>query len=112
MAEGDRQMKRATILVLALAYVLGVYSFASRERASPTWADARFYPVESSVFDAARYDGASRTLTLLFRSGHAYEYYGVSRKTWLTFMRVKYKGSFFNAHIRRAYECKQTGWAP
>lgn len=110
-------MKRTTVKMILVAmallvYVMAAYALVEARVPAPQWDSGHFYAVESPVFDSAMYDAEDQTLTLLFRSGAAYEYYGVSHKTWLTFMRVTYKGSFFNAHIRRAYPYRFIGYAP
>jgi len=57
----------------------------------------------SGVFRSVHYDTRRDILTLTFNSGAVYDYYQVSRKTYETFMRTRYKGSFFHAHIRTGY---------
>jgi hypothetical protein len=105
-------MKKLVIPILVIAYIAAAYGFTGGLKSRSAWESGRFHPVDSNVFDSARYDAPNQTLTLLFRTGEAYAYQGVSRKTWLTFMRVKHKGSFFNAHIRRAYVSRRVGRAP
>jgi len=101
---------RIVLVAVALGYLWVVYGLAAK--AAPSWEEGRFIPVDSSVFTSVKYDGRNDVLTLLFTNGAAYEYFGVSRKTWLTLMRTEHKGSFFNAHIRRHYNFRYLGMAP
>ena len=55
--------------------------------------------VDSGIFASVHYNTRRSILTLTFRNGAAYDYYQVSRKTYETFLRTRYKGSFFHAHI-------------
>jgi len=91
---------------------VGAVGYAQHPGWRETYATDRFLPVNSTVFASAKYDVAAATLTLLFRDGRAYEFRGVSHKTFYTFMKVRSKGSFFNAHIRHHYECRHIGDAP
>ena len=59
--------------------------------------------VESRIFDAVKYDGATRTLTLLFDSGAAYAYRDVPRQVYDDFVRIVNKGEYFNREIKRVY---------
>ncbi|MCO5061469.1 MAG: KTSC domain-containing protein [Kiritimatiellae bacterium] len=75
-----------------------------------------FHRIESRLFDAARYDASSRTLTIVFSSGAAYSYAGVEREVYLDFTRIVNKGEYFNRRIRTQYPCERidehaTTWA-
>ncbi len=61
--------------------------------------------VESEIFDAVAYEEASCTLTLLFDSGEAYEFFGVSRDVFVDFTRIVNHGAYFNRHVRAVYRC-------
>lgn len=64
---------------------------------------AEFTRIGSRVFEAARYDAAERTLTIVFASGSAYAYSGVPREVYLDFTRIVNKGEYFQRHIRSVY---------
>ncbi len=49
---------------------------------------ASFRPVQSRIFEAVRYDGQTRTLTLLFDSGSAYAFHAVPRRVYDDFLRI------------------------
>lgn len=71
-----------------------------------------FTKIESRIFDAARYDAAQRTLTIVFASGAAYAYSGVPREVYLDFTRIVNKGEYFHRHIRNAYPCQRVDRYP
>ena len=73
--------------------------------------DGVYYAIPNSqVFEGASYQGETKTLTLRFTKGIIYEYYNVSRKTFVTFMKVDNKGEFFNEHIRTYYSYGRVPW--
>lgn len=98
-------MKHSIMLVVlvSLAFAMDGYT---RLKPLWDWPDNTMIPVENSLFRAAKYDGSRRVMTLIRSNGAVYEYYGVSRKTFYTFMRVRRKTSFYNAHIHRGYRHK------
>jgi len=59
--------------------------------------------VISAVLRWVRYDVASATLEIAFRSGAVYRYRFVPTTDALALLRADSKGHFFNAHIRRHY---------
>lgn len=73
---------------------------------------AEFQRIESRLFEAARYDGATRTLTIVFSSGSAYAYSDVPREVYLDFMRIVNKGEYFSRHIRSRYPCERIDHYP
>jgi hypothetical protein len=54
----------------------------------------------SAVIRSFEYDGASRTLLIVFRSGRRYRYLDVPSETVNELRSAFAKGEFFNAHIR------------
>lgn len=66
---------------------------------------ASLIPVESSNLAAVGYDGRSAVLTILFRSGGAYQYYAVPPGVYDQLMASASLGSFFAARIRPIYPC-------
>lgn len=57
-------------------------------------------PVDSSVFDAAAYLAAKRTLFLRFHSGELYCYFDVPPQQYRDFLAADSKGQYFAANIR------------
>lgn len=68
---------------------------------------AAFQQIGSRIFDAARYEADTRTMTIVFHNGAAYCYSDVPREVYLTFMRVVNKGEYFGRNIRNAYACER-----
>lgn len=62
-----------------------------------------FRPIESRIFDGAKYDGRTRTLTVLFDSGACYAFREVPREVYLDFTRIVNPGEYFNKRIRNVY---------
>ena len=62
----------------------------------------------SSVISALRYDGPSRTLTVIYRHGKGvYRYFDVSEETWQAFQAADSKGTYLNVvfkHLGHRYE--------
>jgi hypothetical protein len=100
-------MKKILIPLAILAYAVLAFGHLSGQASATAWQADRTYSIKGGPFQAAHYDADRTELTLVFRSGAAYAYTGVSRKTWLTFMRVRHKGSFFNSHIKPTYESRR-----
>ena len=100
-------MKKILIPLAILTYAALVFGHLAGQAKASTWEADRTYSVSGSPFRSAHYDPSHLELTLVFRSGATYACAGVSRKTWLTFMRVRHKGSFFNSHIRGTYRSRR-----
>lgn len=97
-------MKRWMILsAMAVLMTAGV------GRADPMFRTkaAEFQQIGSRIFDAARYEVDTHTLTIVFNNGAAYRYSDVPREVYLTFMRVVNKGEYFGRNIRNAYACER-----
>jgi hypothetical protein len=64
-----------------------------------------FTSVKSSNIDGAKYDAASKSLTVKFKSGSVYEYTGVPHETYsqfaATFQSGESSGGFLNKHIKK-----------
>ena len=56
--------------------------------------------VDSKVFDAVAYDGASRTLILYFDGGEIYEYHDIPANLFARLMSSESKGRYFSRNIR------------
>ena len=65
--------------------------------------EAAMCPVESRVFEGARYKDEARSLCLLFDNGSVYEYQNVPVNVYEEFMKTRRKGAFFNERIRNVY---------
>ena len=102
-------MKKILLPLTLLTYAALAFGHLSAEGRAQTWQPGETYAIDGGPIASAQYDESQERLTLVFRSGATYAYAAVSRKTWLTFMRVQYKGSFFNRHIRGAYESRRLG---
>lgn len=59
--------------------------------------------LDSSSLTAAGYDAGHEELTLAFRHGGLYRYFGVPRRTYRALMRAESKGQFFTGQIRGHY---------
>lgn len=95
-------------LVAGLVLALGVAGAeAARKRG-----EGEYRAVESRIFDAVKYDGSSRTLTLLFDSGSAYAYDDVPRRVYDDFVRIVNKGEYFNREIKDVYRVRRLDTYP
>jgi hypothetical protein len=61
-------------------------------------------PVTSSSIASIGFDDDSETLEVEFVSGTVYRYRGVSQDVYEDFREAPSKGTFFNTHIKDAYE--------
>ncbi|MCZ7592348.1 MAG: KTSC domain-containing protein [Kiritimatiellae bacterium] len=97
-------MKKLLILsiaaLLATAAVTHADPFARKDL-------AEFVQIKSRIFDAARYDASSHTLTIVFSTGAAYAYTEVPREVYLDFIRIVNKGEYFSRRIRNSYACQR-----
>jgi len=59
-----------------------------------------WFCLDSSVFTAAAYRRAKRTLDLLFRSGERYRYFDFSPQQYRDFLTADSKGQYFSTNIR------------
>lgn len=57
----------------------------------------------SSVIRDYSYDAASRTLSITFQSGRAYQYLDVPGETFEGLREAFAKGEYFNQHIRSQF---------
>ena len=86
---------------LACLFIYAVTSVSALS-ASPIQSDNSIN-LDSGIFQSVYYNSDRSILSLTFHNGAIYDYYQVSRKTYETFMRTKFKGSFFHAQIRNGY---------
>jgi hypothetical protein len=61
----------------------------------------------STVIRSYRYDEASRTLLIVFRSGRRYRYLDVPAETAREMRAAFAKGAFFNARIRDRFAYRE-----
>lgn len=61
----------------------------------------------SSVVANMLYDPVTGILKILFVSGHEYEYYKVPEREYRSMKRVKSKGTYLNAFIKKKYAYKK-----
>jgi KTSC domain-containing protein len=66
----------------------------------------------STVIRSYRYDEASRTLLIVFRSGRCYRYLDVPAETVKEMRAAFAKGAFFNAMIRDRFAYREEPAAP
>ena len=67
----------------------------------------RRMPVESSAISSVGYDPRSKTLEVEFQSGSVYDYHGVPREVYESFLAASSKGRFFSRRIRNLYESRR-----
>jgi len=60
-------------------------------------------PVQSTTLAAAAYDPVTRQLSLQFRSGAIYQYFGVPQAIYHELMAAPSKGAYFNRNIRSQF---------
>lgn len=97
--------KSSTIAVCVLLAIWALYSVALGEQAFKPSGKTMIPAVGSGVFDSICYQEASGTLTLIFRSGYGYEYYGVPRGCYEGLLYTGRKGEYFNFKIRGQFPC-------
>jgi hypothetical protein len=93
------------VCVLIATWVL--YSVAVGEQVIKPAGETMIPAVGSGVFDTISYQEASGTLTLIFRSGYGYEYYGVPRGCYEGLLYTGRKGEYFNFKIRGQFPCRR-----
>lgn len=64
---------------------------------------SEFQSPESSNIDGARYNGATREMTVFFRKGPAYFFAEIPAGVWAGFVASSSKGSYFSTTIRPLY---------
>jgi hypothetical protein len=64
-------------------------------------------PLESSVLQAAGYDGAQRVLRIRFLTGRIYDYLDVPSQSWAALQAAGSKGRYFNFYIRGRYRYRR-----
>ena len=57
----------------------------------------------------ARYDPAQQVLTITYRDGGTYDYFGVPRRVWYNFARVKSPGKFLDRNVKGVYPFEKVG---
>jgi hypothetical protein len=63
----------------------------------------KMQPLDSSSVAAAGYDASRHQLTLAFRHGGLYRYFGVPRRAYRALLQAESKGQFFTGQIRGHY---------
>lgn len=92
----DMDMAQELTAILAMIeHVLEAWSGVDEEHA-----------VESTALEDVAY-GQRPTLTIRFRNGRTYEYYGVPEQLYTGLIAADSKGRFFNAHIRNRFPYQQ-----
>ena len=66
-----------------------------------------YKPIESRIFEAVKYEGATRVLTVVFHTGAAYAFYEVPRQVYDDFLRIVNRGEYFNRNIRKVYRSER-----
>lgn len=99
--------KRHAVAGSALIAIWALYSVALGEQAFKPAGETMIPAVGSGVFDSICYQEASGTLTLIFRSGYGYEYYGVPRGCYEGLLYTGRKGEYFNFNIRGQFPCRR-----
>lgn len=65
--------------------------------------------LNSSNLEQADYDTMMNTMTLKFRAGYCYEFYGVPKKIFDELVTAESAGKFFHANIRNKFEYAKRG---
>ena len=65
--------------------------------------------LDSSSLAAAGYDADHQELTVAFRHGGLYRYFGVPRRAYRALLRAESKGQFFTGQIRGHYRFEKLG---
>ena len=99
--------KWPAIAVCVLLAAWALYSVAAGEQVVKPVGEPAIPAVGSSVFDMIHYQEASGTLTLIFRTGYGYEYYGVPRGCYEGLLYTARKGEYFNVKIRGQFPCRR-----
>jgi hypothetical protein len=97
--------KWPAIAVCVLLAIWALYSVAVGEQVPKPAGETMIPAVGSGVFDTISYQEVSGTLTLIFRSGYGYEYYGVPRGCYEGLLYTARKGEYFNFKIRGLFPC-------
>jgi hypothetical protein len=63
--------------------------------------------VDSDTFSTVGYDAVKEVLELGFRTGGAYQYFGVSKESYQQFMSADSLSRFFDELIKDQYESEQ-----
>jgi hypothetical protein len=97
--------KWPAIAVGVLVATWALYSVAVGEQIIKPVGETAIPAAGSGVFETIRYQEASGTLTLIFRTGYGYEYYGVPRGCYEGLLYTGRKGEYFNFKIRGQFPC-------
>ena len=103
----ERMKKWPAIAVCVLIVTWVLYSVAVGEQVIKPAGETMIPAVGSGVFNTICYQEASGTLTLTFRSGYGYEYYGVPRGCYEGLLYTGRKGEYFNFKIRGQFPCRR-----
>lgn len=83
--------------------VLRKKTMAKVESTLVTGIVSEFQSPESSNIDGARYNGATREMTVYFRKGPPYFFAEIPAGVWAGFVASSSKGSYFSTLIRPMY---------
>ncbi len=100
-----------TAVFLAASCLAGTLAFWSADMAppgSPPWDKPPAGWLESDIFESACYDEISRTLTVRFRNGFAYDYFGVPPERFREFATAQRPADCFNLLIRKRFRFRRT----
>ncbi len=90
-------------MFLLLVPALGLFLNGCGECAietTPPQTEVAFVPVESSVFDGAKYEAAEQRMTLRFKNGSEYVYEQVPAAVYESLVSASSPGAYYNAHIK------------
>ncbi len=99
-------MKKWHVLLGGLLIVTWAwYGIAVGDEVAESVGKTMIPTANSRLFESVCYQESSGTLTLIFRSGHGYEYYGVPRGCYEGLLYSGHKGEYFNFKIRGRFPC-------
>ena len=99
-------MKKWHVLLGGLLIVTWAwYGIAAGDQVARPVGETMVPTADSGLFESVCYPESSGTLTLIFRSGYGYEYYGVPRGCYEGLLYSGRKGEYFNFKIRGQFPC-------
>ena len=97
--------KWPAIAMCVLLVTWALYGVAVGEQVVKPAGETMIPTTDSGVFETICYQESSGTLTLMFRTGYGYEYYGVPRGCYEGLLYTGRKGEYFNFKIRGQFPC-------
>ena len=88
---------RKTLKRAAALAVIGLWSVGC------TTTGPALTPVNSDLFNGAAYDEEAQVLTIQFNHGATYDYSGVPKKVYESFLAAEDAGTFYSEKIKDAY---------